>query len=205
MEIKWIELLCEGFPYNQGERDIFQLLKEFIIQRNRHEHIMENVLSKLTKSNLRFLMYPTCTFCLRRVKNIQSIVGRSTNDFLISKSIRYADWGGSTYLKSPASPKDSGSSNKSLSRTVHCLVCYLHSIYEAVDNHVEASQIEIHYWDRQGDAEKETVRRLGRCMDCEETENIWMCMICCYTGDLFIYFHCLTIQILLDLLHQHIF
>lgn len=140
-------------------------------------------------------IYPTCTFCMRRVKNIHSVFGRAANDLLISKSIRYTGW--ETQMQSQQS-------ENSNSRNVHCLVCYLHSKYDSVDVHSSNTHpISIHYHDNMyhlNETEKNDQQvvdgssntltggprviknPLGRCMDCDKMENIWMCMICCYTG-----------------------
>ena len=138
-------------------------------------------------------IYPTCTFCMRRVKNIQSVFGRAANDLLISKSIRYTGW---------ETQKHSQRSENSTSRNVHCLVCYLHSKYDSVDLHSDGRPISIYYHDNTsqsleasksdpqvGDGSSTIVgginvikSPLGRCMDCGQSENIWMCMVCCYAG-----------------------
>lgn len=143
-------------------------------------------------------IYPTCTFCMRRVKNIQSVFGRAASDLLISKSIRYTGWETQMQMQSQQS-------ENSNSRNVHCLVCYLHSKYDSVDLHSsDTHPISIHYHDNMyhlnetdkndqpvvGGNSNNTLTGgprvikspLGRCMDCDKMENIWMCMICCYTG-----------------------
>ena len=149
-------------------------------------------------------IYPTCTFCMRRVKNIQSVFGRAANDLLISKSIRYTGWEtrimNSQHTENPSC------------RNVHCLVCYLHSKYDTVElQSSDTHPVSIHYHynayqfnnetDNNNDQQvadgnssaviggtRITKSPLGRCMDCDKTENIWMCMICCYSG-LIIPFH----------------
>mmetsp|Transcript_19829 Transcript_19829/g.28348 ORF Transcript_19829/g.28348 Transcript_19829/m.28348 type:complete len:562 (+) Transcript_19829:136-1821(+) len=164
--IAWIKITNESTL--NCENQSFLSLKSLLASnsRNRNNEVDHLKDSSILKT---YLLYPTCTFCLRRVRNINTIVGTNANDLLISKSIRFNDW--------------QHSSNSGDASTVHCLVCYLHSRYDSIDDHKSNhSSTIIHFNKESNEKSIKYHASLGRCMDCDIADNIWMCMICCYTG-----------------------
>jgi hypothetical protein len=133
---------------------------------------------------------PTCSLCVRRLKVSKPLlavhssvaadqeiaVGRS---FCCSSLI-------SSHAKSEVAEKRTDNADVC---DIRCIVCYTYHYYQTKDssslfsclNNSDDASLSLSFKKQPSSAESE-IRTLGSCFECSLLDNIWVCLICGYTG-----------------------